>query len=80
MGTLQKYTLRHHGCSYCSLPDYMVPGVAAGCSSDGELCVLHDSSTWSQEKADAWNDDDTKNNMLYLDDCIVFIKMRKMIG
>ena len=74
MGTLQKYPLRHHGCGYCSVPDYMVSGVAVGSSCNNKLCLLHDSSAWSKEKADAWNDDDTKNNMLYLDDCTVFIK------
>ena len=79
MGTLQKYTFCHHGRDYCSVSYYLVSGVAAGCSCDGELYMLHDSSTWSWEKADAWNDDDTKNNMLYLDNCIVFVKMRKTI-
>ena len=55
----------------------MVSGVAVGSSCNNKFCLLHDSSAWSKEKADAWNDDDTKDNLLYLDDCIVFIKVEE---
>ena len=69
MEHLQKYTFCHHGSDNCFVPDHMVSGVDACSSRDSELCMLHDSSSGSKEKADARNDDDTQDDLLYLDDC-----------
>ena len=77
MGALQKYPIRNHGRDHSPVPDLIVSGVAVGSSCNNKFCLLHDSSAWSKEKADAWNDDDTKDNLLYLDDCIVFIKVEE---
>jgi hypothetical protein len=47
--------------------------MAVSSSRDGKLCMLYDSSTWRQKETNVGNDDDTKNDMLYLDDRAIFM-------
>ena len=87
MGNISKHPVRDYGGHYRTVSDHLVSGVATGGSGYGELCLLHDCRAMCKQEAYAWNDDDSQDHLLYLDDSLVLIKivgnqtiMRKLWG